>query len=67
MDGKAIQSAIREIMPLMGSTCDMVHYLIFAFLVALSGFHPLLFTQLTADLTLECSDGSMFHPLSHTA
>ena len=23
--------------------------------------------QLTADLTLECSDESMFHPLSHTA
>ena len=39
----------------------------FACLVALDGFHPLLFTQLTADLTLGCSDGSMFHPLSHTA
>ena len=43
------------------------YQLTFAFLVALHGFHPLLSTQLTADLTLKCSDGSMFHPLSHTA
>ena len=41
--------------------------LTFAFLVALNGFHPLLSTQMTVDLTLECSDGSMFHLLSHTA
>ena len=34
-------------------------------LVALDGFHLLLFTQLTADLTPEWSGGSMFHPLSH--
>ena len=39
----------------------------YLFLVALGGFHPLLSTQMTADLTLECSDGSMFHPWSHTA
>ena len=39
--------------------------LIFASLVALGGFHRLLFTQLTADLTPECSGGSMFHPVSH--
>ena len=31
----------------------------------LDGFCLLLLTQLTADLTLECSGGSMFHPLSH--
>ena len=39
--------------------------LMFASLVALDGFHLLLSTQLTADLTLEWSGGSMFHPLSH--
>ena len=32
--------------------------------VSLVGFHLLLSTQLTAALTPECSDGSMFHPLS---
>ena len=32
----------------------------------LGGFYPLLSTQLTADLTWKCSDGFMFHPLSHT-
>ena len=37
-----------------------------AFLVALDGFHPLLSTQLTADLTLKCNNGSMFHSMSHT-
>ena len=37
----------------------------FASLVALDSFHQLLSTQLTADLTLEWSGGSMFHPLSH--
>ena len=37
-----------------------------SFLVALDSFHPLLFAQRTADLTLECSDESMFHPLSQT-
>lgn len=37
------------------------------FLVGLDGFYPLLSTQLIADLTLERSDGSMFHPLSHIA
>ena len=36
-----------------------------ASLVNLDGFHLLLSTQLTADLTLEWSGGSMFHPLSH--
>ena len=39
--------------------------LMFASLVALDGYHMLLSTQLTADLTLEWSDGSMFHLLSH--
>ena len=39
--------------------------LMFVFLVALNGFHLLLSTQLTADLTLEWSGGSIFHPLSH--
>ena len=34
-------------------------------LVALDGFHLLLSTQVTADLTLEWSGGSMFHLLSH--
>ena len=34
-------------------------------LVALDGFHLMLSTQLTANLTLEWSGGSMFHPLSH--
>ena len=33
--------------------------------IALDSFHLLLSTQLTADLTLEWSGGSMFHPLSH--
>ena len=37
----------------------------FASLFALDSFHRLLSTQLTADLTLEWSGGSMFHPLSH--
>ena len=37
----------------------------FASLVTLDGFHLLLSTQLTANLTLERSGGSMFHPLSH--
>ena len=37
----------------------------FASLVAMNGFHLLLSTQLTADLTEEWSGGSMFHPLSH--
>ena len=37
----------------------------FAWLVTLDGFHLLLSTQLTADLTPEWSAGSMFHPLSH--
>ena len=36
-----------------------------ASLVALDGFHLLLSTQLTADLTLKRRGGSMFHPLSH--
>ena len=40
--------------------------LMFASLVALGGFHLLLSTQLTADLTLEWSSGFMFHSLSHT-
>ena len=31
----------------------------------LTGFHLLLSTQLTANLTLEWSGGSIFHPLSH--
>ena len=39
--------------------------LIFTSLVAFNDFHLLPFTQLTADLTLEWSGGSMFHPLSH--
>ena len=38
--------------------------LMFAALVVLDGFHLLLSTQLTADLTPEWSSGSMFHPLS---
>ena len=37
----------------------------FASLVALDGFHLLLSTRLTANLTPEWSGGSMFHPLSH--
>ena len=39
--------------------------LMFMSLVALDGFHLLLFSQLTVDLNPEWSDGSMFHPLSH--
>ena len=39
--------------------------LMFVSLVVLDGFHQLLFTKLTADLSLEWSGGSMFHPLSH--
>ena len=39
--------------------------LMFVSLVTLDGFHLLLPTQLTADLTPEWSGGSMFHPLSH--
>ena len=39
--------------------------LMFASLVALHSFHLLLSTKLTANLTPEWSDGSMFHPLSH--
>ena len=39
--------------------------LMFASLVALDGFHLLLSTQMIAELTLEWSGGSMFHPLSH--
>ena len=60
VDGEVIQSAIRAILSLLRPTCDTVHCLG-------DGFHPLMSTQLTADLTLECSDGSMYHPLSHTA
>ena len=37
----------------------------FASLVALDDFRLLLFTLLIADLTLEWSGGSRFHPLSH--
>ena len=37
----------------------------FGSLVALDGLHLLLFTHLTADLTPEWSDGSMFHQLSN--
>ena len=37
----------------------------FASLVTLDGFHLLLFTQLTVDLSPEWSGGSMFHPSSH--
>ena len=39
--------------------------LIFASLVALDGFHQLLSTQLTDDLSPEWRGGSMFHLLSH--
>ena len=39
--------------------------LMFVSLVTLNSFHLLLSTQLTADLTLEWSGGSMFHPLSY--
>ena len=39
--------------------------LIFESLVDLDGFHLMLSTQLTTDLILEWSGGSMFHPLSH--
>ena len=39
--------------------------LMFASLVALDGFQLLLFSQMTADLILEQSGGSMFHPLPH--
>ena len=41
------------------------YLLMFVSLVALDSFHLLLFTQLTTDLTLEWSGGSMFHSLSH--
>ena len=44
-----------------------LYQLTFASLIALDGFRPLLSTQLTADLTLECSDGSIFHPSPHIA
>ena len=37
----------------------------FASLIALNSFHLLTSTQLTTNLTLEWSGGSMFHPLSH--
>ena len=39
--------------------------LMLASLVALDGFHLLLSTQQTSNLTQEWSGGSMFHPLSH--
>ena len=39
--------------------------LMFASFVALDGFYQLLSIQHTADLTLEWTGGSMFHPLSH--
>ena len=39
--------------------------LMFASLVALDGFHLLLSTLLIADLTLEWTSWSMFHPVSH--
>ena len=39
--------------------------LMFACLVALDGFHLVLSIQLTADLILVWTAGSMFHPLSH--
>ena len=39
--------------------------LMFASLVALDGFHQLLSTQMTTNLTPEWSGGSLFHPLSH--
>ena len=39
--------------------------LMFVSLVALNGFHLLLFTQLTTDLTPDWSGRSMFHPSSH--
>ena len=39
--------------------------LMFASLVTLDDFHPLLSTQLTANLTLKWNSGSMFYPLSH--
>ena len=39
--------------------------LMFVSLIALDSFHLLPSTQLTADLTPEWSDGSMFYPLSH--
>ena len=39
--------------------------LMFGLLVTLNNFHPLLFTQLTANLTSEWSGGSMFYPLSY--
>ena len=39
--------------------------LMFAFSVALNGFHLLLFNQLTADLTPKWSEWYMFHPLVH--
>ena len=38
------------------------YQLIFVCLVALNSFHPVLSTQIIADLFLECSDGSMFYP-----
>ena len=38
--------------------------LMFATLIALDGFHLLLSSQLTANLTPKWSDGSTFHPLS---
>ena len=41
------------------------YQLIFVSLVAFDGFHLLLSTQLTADLTLEWSGRSIFHPLSY--
>ena len=45
--------------------CPKPFLLMFVSLVTLDGFHLLLSTQLTADLTPEWSDRSMFYPLSH--
>ena len=44
-----------------------LYQLTFAFLVALDVFHPLVSIHLTADLTPECSDETIFYPLPHTA
>lgn len=62
----------RDEIPLFSSSFEAVFRSFFlflqaiAFLVSLDGFHPLMRNQLTADLTLECSNGSMFHALSDT-
>ena len=66
IDGSSFLKVIDEKIPCTSQNMEAkTCLLMFASLVTLDDFHQLLSTQLTANLTLEWSGGSVFLPLLH--